>query len=135
MRSNSTNGCAREKRSRSLGDTLNCVRSRGNLHTGGAGQSFWFHVLSFAAHARSDFQWFSIRTPSSVAYTEPRRERLSYEVGASEDLLRDFYRLLVITRKTSINCFRSRRAWFPNLIAGMGANIQIRFGSQGCCSR
>jgi len=53
------------------------------------------------------------------------KEELSYEVGHSEQLAREFYRLLLITRKRH-RLLPQPRLWFCNLIECMGDKIQIR---------
>jgi lipid II:glycine glycyltransferase (peptidoglycan interpeptide bridge formation enzyme) len=53
------------------------------------------------------------------------RERLSYEVGRSEDLLDEFYRLVLITRRR-LGVLPQPRNWFVNLVKSMGNEIQIR---------
>ena len=95
-----------------------------NSHTGGAGQLFWFHVLSLQPTLDQIFNGFH-KDSIQRRIHRAEREKLVYEVSSSEDLLRDFYRLLVITRKRH-QLLPQPRAWFRNLIAGMGANIQIR---------
>jgi CelD/BcsL family acetyltransferase involved in cellulose biosynthesis len=52
------------------------------------------------------------------------RERLSYETGRSEELVTEFYRLLVITRRRH-QLVPQPRAWFRNLVECMGDNVQI----------
>jgi hypothetical protein len=89
-----------------------------------AGQSFWFHTLNLGPSLErifSDLHKNSIQRRIRRA----ERERLSYEIGCSDALLNDFYRLLVITRKRH-RLLPQPRAWFRNLIACMGQNMQIR---------
>jgi CelD/BcsL family acetyltransferase involved in cellulose biosynthesis len=52
------------------------------------------------------------------------RERLSYEVGNSEYLLREFYRLMLITRKR-LGVLPAPQAWFRNLLESLGDKVQI----------
>jgi len=53
------------------------------------------------------------------------RERLSYEVGNSERLVNEFYRLLMVTRRRH-RVLPQPRAWFRNLVECMGGKVQIR---------
>jgi lipid II:glycine glycyltransferase (peptidoglycan interpeptide bridge formation enzyme) len=50
---------------------------------------------------------------------------MEYEVGRSEQLLDDFYRLLLITRRRHRR-IPQPRTWFRNLIELMGDKLQIR---------
>ena len=53
------------------------------------------------------------------------RERLTYEVGSSDQLVDDFYRLLLITRRRQ-QLLPQPRAWFKNLVCCMVGDAQIR---------
>lgn len=53
------------------------------------------------------------------------REKLRYEEGISEDLLHDFYKLLVITRRRQF-LPPQPLAWFQGLIASFGDALKIR---------
>jgi CelD/BcsL family acetyltransferase involved in cellulose biosynthesis len=53
------------------------------------------------------------------------RERLSYEVGSSEQLLDEFYRLVLITRRR-LQVLPQPRNWFRNLVKYMGDRVEIR---------
>jgi hypothetical protein len=57
------------------------------------------------------------------------REKLEYEDGASEDLLRKFYRLLVITRRRQ-HLPPQPLEWFRSLIAAFGKDLKIRVASK-----
>lgn len=52
-------------------------------------------------------------------------ERLSYEVGTSQQLVDEFYRLVLITRRRHQLLPQPRR-WFKNLVACMGDKVRIR---------
>jgi CelD/BcsL family acetyltransferase involved in cellulose biosynthesis len=58
------------------------------------------------------------------------REELQYEEGRSEDLLRKFYRLLVMTRRRQY-LPPQPLAWFRGLIAAFGTDLKIRVASKG----
>ena len=53
------------------------------------------------------------------------RAQLSYEKGCSEEILGDFYRLLMITRRRH-QLLPQPLAWFQNLIAYLSPNLDIR---------
>jgi CelD/BcsL family acetyltransferase involved in cellulose biosynthesis len=53
------------------------------------------------------------------------REGLMHEVGRTEILVDEFYRLLLMTRKRH-QLLPQPRAWFKNLVQFMGDSIQIR---------
>ena len=52
------------------------------------------------------------------------REGLSFEVGRSPELLNDFYKLLLITRKR-LRTLPQPRSWFHNLSQCMGEQLEI----------
>jgi Acetyltransferase (GNAT) domain len=52
------------------------------------------------------------------------REQLSYEAGRAEQLVNDFYRLLLRTRRRH-QLVPQPRAWFRNLVDCLGDNLQI----------
>jgi hypothetical protein len=87
-------------------------------------QSFWLHTLSLAPSLDRIFRDFH---KSCIQRRIQRAERaqLTYERGCSEGLLNDFYRLLMITRRRH-RLLPQPRAWFRNLIACMGHNVEIR---------
>jgi Acetyltransferase (GNAT) domain len=57
------------------------------------------------------------------------REQLKYEEGTSEELLREFYRLLVMTRRRQ-HLPPQPLAWFRALIAAFGNDLKIRMVSK-----
>jgi hypothetical protein len=57
------------------------------------------------------------------------REKLKYEEGTSENLLRQFYRLLVMTRRRQ-HLPPQPLAWFRGLIAAFGTALKIRVASK-----
>ena len=57
------------------------------------------------------------------------REKLQYEEGTSEDLLQNFYRLLVMTRRRQY-LPPQPLAWFRGLIAEFGNDLKIRVASK-----
>jgi hypothetical protein len=89
-----------------------------------ASQSYWFHALDLTPSAELIFRDLH-KNSMQRRIRRADRERLSYERGRSEPLLRDFYRLLLITRRRH-RLLPQPRAWFRNLIACMGPNLEIR---------
>lgn len=58
------------------------------------------------------------------------REHLGYEVGNSQRLLDEFYRLLLVTRRRHL-LLPQPRSWFRNLVDCLGDKIQISVASKG----
>ena len=89
-----------------------------------ASQSFWVHTLDLT---RSLGQIFCDLDKDCVQRRIRRaeREKLSYERGCTEELLNDFYRLLMITRRRH-RILPQPRVWFRNMIAFMRPDIEIR---------
>jgi hypothetical protein len=89
-----------------------------------ADQHFWLHTLDLVPPLE---QIFSGLHKNSIQRRIRRaeREQLSYQIGCSEQLMNDFYGMLVITKKRH-HLLPQPRVWFRNLIAGMGQNLQIR---------
>jgi CelD/BcsL family acetyltransferase involved in cellulose biosynthesis len=86
--------------------------------------SYWFHELDLTPSLDEVFRRLhgnSFRRKIRRA----EREHLSYEVGHSAQLLDEFYRLLLITRKRH-QLLPQPRAWFRNLLQSMGDKLQIR---------
>jgi CelD/BcsL family acetyltransferase involved in cellulose biosynthesis len=59
-----------------------------------------------------------------------QRNGLTYEDGTSDELLRKFYRLAVLTRRRQ-RIPPQPLSWFRNLIACIGDRLKIRLASQG----
>jgi hypothetical protein len=57
------------------------------------------------------------------------REALTYQEGNSEQLLGQFYKLVVSTRRRQ-NLAPQPMKWFRSLIASLGANVKIRVASK-----
>jgi len=89
-----------------------------------ANQSFWFHTLSLAPPIEQIFRGLH-KNCIQRRIRRAEREQLSYEKGCSADILDDFYRLLVITRRRH-QLLPQPRSWFRNLVACMSPNIEIR---------
>ena len=104
------------------------LRPLSTLDSAGCGlrpnSTYWFHELSLTCSSMEIFRRLhnnSFRRNVQKA----QRERLSYEVGRSEQLLEEFYRLQLITRRRH-QLLPQPRAWFKNLLLCMGDKLQIR---------
>lgn len=95
-----------------ISDTL-LVRSR----------SYMFHTLDLTPTLEEIFGRFH---KSSIQRRIRRAGReLCCEVGRSQDLVNDFYRLLIMTRRRH-QLPPQPRKWFTNLVEGMGQKLEIR---------
>lgn len=92
-------------------------------------KSFWFHTLDLTAPLD---QIFLKMDRNSIQRRIQRAERaqLSYEKGCSEEILNDFYRLLMITRRRH-QLLPQPLAWFRNLIFCMNGGAEIRVARKG----
>lgn len=89
-----------------------------------ASQHFSLHILSLAPSCEQLFaNLHKDCMQRRVRHAE--REYLTYERGSSEDLLSEFYRLLLITRRRHL-LLPQPRAWFSNLLSTMGRSLEIR---------
>ncbi len=89
-----------------------------------ASQSFWFHTLDLTPPLEELFRHLH-RDCLQRRIRKAEREQLSYERGCSGPLLDEFYRLLVITRRRH-RLLPQPRAWFRNLAASMGSDLELR---------
>jgi hypothetical protein len=89
-----------------------------------ASHSFWFHTLSLTPSIGKIFGSFH-KNCIQRRIRRAEREHLSYEKGCSEEILGDFYRLMMITRRRH-KLLPQPLAWFRNLIAYMSPNLDIR---------
>jgi lipid II:glycine glycyltransferase (peptidoglycan interpeptide bridge formation enzyme) len=88
------------------------------------GELFWFHQLDLSSNTE---QLFDNLHKDSIQRKIRRAERegLVCDSGRSERHVREFYRLLLLTRRRH-KLFPQPRSWFRNLVAGMGDKIEIR---------
>lgn len=85
--------------------------------------SFWTHELDTKPSLEQIFRGLhenSFRRKIRRA----EKEQLAYEVGNSQSLLDEFYRLLLITRRRH-RVLPQPRAWFRNLVECLGDSVQI----------
>lgn len=87
-------------------------------------QSFWCHTLNLAPTLEKIFSSLH-KDCIQRRIRRAEREHLSYERGRSEELLNEFYRLLVITRRRH-HLLPQPRAWFRNILAFMNPDVEIR---------
>ncbi len=93
-----------------------------------AAETFFLHTLDLRAHIDEIFRNLD-KDSVQRRVRRAQRANLDEKCGASGTLLRDFYRLLVITRS------RHRippppYSWFQNLITHLGSGIEIRLAYQ-----
>ncbi len=99
----------------------------GEMHTDcplAASQSFWLHTLNLAPPIEQIFRNLN-KNCAQRRIRRAERAKLSYERGCSEELLNDFYRLHMITKRRH-QLLPQPRAWFRNLIACMSPDAEIR---------
>jgi len=86
-------------------------------------RSYWFHDLDLSPSLE---QLFNRMHHNSFRRKIRRaeKERLSCEAGRSMQLLDEFYRLLLMTRRRH-QLLPQPRAWFENLVVYMGDKLQI----------
>jgi CelD/BcsL family acetyltransferase involved in cellulose biosynthesis len=87
-------------------------------------RSYWFHELDLRPSLEQIFRRLH-KSSFQRKIQRAERERLSYEAGRSEQLVDEFYRLLLTTRRRH-QLLPQPRSWFRNLIECMGDKIQIR---------
>jgi CelD/BcsL family acetyltransferase involved in cellulose biosynthesis len=87
-------------------------------------QAYILHTLDLRPTLEQIFRGLH-KDSSQRRIRRAEREGLSYETGCSEQLVRDFYRILVMTRKRH-QVPPQPRTWFRNLIECMGDKAQIR---------
>ena len=89
-----------------------------------ATQTYCFHELDLAANVEQIFRKLH-KDSIQRRIQRAEREGLAYEIGRSEGLVEEFYRLLLITRRRH-HLLPQPRAWLKNLVECMGDNIKIR---------
>lgn len=87
-------------------------------------QSFWFHTLDLSPSIEQIFQRCH-KSCIQRRVLHAMRQGLSYEKGSSEQVLKAFYRLLVMTRRRH-KLLPQPISWFRNLLHFMGPDAEIR---------
>lgn len=85
---------------------------------------YWFHELDLEPTVQQLFQRLH-RECIRRKIRKAEQSHLSYQVGNSEQLVNDLYRLVLITRKRH-RLLPQPRKWFQSLARAMGPNLQIR---------
>jgi len=86
--------------------------------------SYWFHELSLVPSLGVIFQHMH-KNSFQRKIRRAEREHVSYELGSSDHLIDEFYRLLLMTRRRH-RLVPQPRSWFRNLVDSMGSRLQIR---------
>jgi hypothetical protein len=90
----------------------------------GKSSSFYFHWIDLTPSIDEIYATFH-RTSVKQMIRRAEKEGLTYNQGTSNELLAQFYRLLILTRRkhrVPLQPF----SWFRNLIQCLGSNIRIR---------
>jgi CelD/BcsL family acetyltransferase involved in cellulose biosynthesis len=87
-------------------------------------RSYCFHELDLTLGSEQLFQRLH-KNSFQRKIRRAEREGLSYEAGRSEQLLIEFYRLVVTTRRRQ-QMLPQPFAWFRNLVQCMGDQVEIR---------
>jgi CelD/BcsL family acetyltransferase involved in cellulose biosynthesis len=90
--------------------------------------TYYFHSLDLRPSLEALFKRFHKDCVQRKIH-RAEREKLQYEEGSSEELLKKFYRLLVMTRRRQY-LPPQPIAWFRGLIASFGDGIKIRVASK-----
>jgi CelD/BcsL family acetyltransferase involved in cellulose biosynthesis len=90
---------------------------------------FYFHRLNLRPSEQTLFKRFH-KDSVQRKIRRAEREGLRCEEGSSDQLLHDFYKLLVITRRRQ-GLPPQPLKWFQSLIACMGSNVKIRVAFKG----
>lgn len=87
-------------------------------------RSFWLHILDLSPSIERLFRNCH-RSCIQRRIRHAERQRLSYSKGRSSELVDDFYKLMMMTRKRH-RLLSQPRMWFQNLITCMGPALEIR---------
>lgn len=85
--------------------------------------SYWFHELDLKPDLNCIFHRLH-KNSFRRKIRRAEREQLTYESGRSEQLLGEFYRLLLLTRRRH-HLPAQPRSWFGNLLECMDSNAKI----------
>ncbi len=86
--------------------------------------SYCFHELDITPTLDGIFRYMH-KNSFRRKIRKAEKEQLSYEVGRSKQLVDEFHRLLMVTRRRH-HVLPQPRAWFRNLVQCMGDKVQIR---------
>ncbi len=85
--------------------------------------SYWIHELDTRPSLEQIFEGLHKNSFRRKIH-RAEKEQLSYEVGNSQSLLAEFYRLLLVTRRRHL-LLPQPRTWFKNLVECLGDKVQI----------
>jgi GNAT acetyltransferase-like protein len=94
----------------------------------GRGATYCFHRLDLSRSVQELFRSFH-KDCIQRKIRRAERENLKYEEGTSDELLREFYRLVVLTRRRQ-SLPPQPLTWFRGLIAAFGKDLKIRVASK-----
>jgi CelD/BcsL family acetyltransferase involved in cellulose biosynthesis len=94
----------------------------------GSEPTFWLHRLDLRPSLEDLFRGFH-KDCVQRCIRRAERERLAHEEGRSEELLRSFYRLTVLTRRRQ-HLPPQPLPWFRNLVQAMGDRLTIHLASK-----
>jgi len=107
-------------------------KSKPGVGTGFAPQvTYLLHRLDLSKNASELFKNFH-KDCVQRKIRRAEREKLRYEEGSSEQLLKDFYRLMVMTRRRQFLAPQPL-AWFRGLIGSFGSELKIRVAYKDAC--
>jgi CelD/BcsL family acetyltransferase involved in cellulose biosynthesis len=92
------------------------------------GATYCFHRLDLRRSSQELFRNFH-KDCVQRKIRRAERENLKYQEGTSENLLQEFYRLLVLTRRRH-SLPPQPLGWFRGLIAAFGSDLKIRVASK-----
>ena len=95
----------------------------------GAFNTYFLHRLDLRRSEDALFRSFH-KSCIQRKILKAERESLHCEEGASELLLQQFYKLLIMTRRR-LGLPPQPQQWFRNLIASLGTDLKIRVASMG----
>jgi len=87
-------------------------------------RSYWFHELDLGSNVEQLFRRLH-KNSFQRKIQRAEKERLSYETGRSEELVDEFYRLLLMTRRRH-HLLPQPRSWFRNLVECLGDKAEVR---------
>jgi CelD/BcsL family acetyltransferase involved in cellulose biosynthesis len=90
--------------------------------------SFYFHELDLKPSLEQLFQALH-KDSVQRKVRRAEREKVSYKVGRSQQLIDDFYELLLITRRRHQLPPQPRR-WFSNLVECMGDKVELKLATK-----
>jgi hypothetical protein len=92
-------------------------------------QSYYFHTLDISSDTEDLFQGFH-RTAVQQLIRRASREGISSVAGRTPEMIRQFYQLLIRTRRRHAVPPQPLR-WFQNLVDCLGSRLCIRVASKG----